>query len=55
MIILSEYDRGYANGQRDILETLKRDVTAMKNSYPPSAAESQTIDAVIRIINKYRK
>lgn len=55
MILNSEYDRGYSNGQRDIIETLKRDVTAMKNSYPPSAAESQTIDAVIRIINKYRK
>lgn len=27
MILNSEYDRGYANGQRDILETLKKDIT----------------------------
>lgn len=55
MILVSEYDRGYDNGQRDILETLKRDVTTMKNGYPPSADEYKTLNVVLQIIEKYRR
>lgn len=55
MIINAEYDRGYANGQRDILETLKRDVTTMKNGYPPSADEYKAFNEVTKIIDKYRR
>ena len=54
MIINAEYDRGYANGQRDILETLKRDVTALKNGYPPSADEYKAFNEVTKIIDKYK-
>ena len=53
MILLSEYDRGYANGQRDILETLKRDVITMKNGYPPSADEYKAFNVVINQIDHY--
>lgn len=47
MIINAEYDRGYANGQRDILETLKRDVNNLK-------ADRSALDEVTKLIDKYR-
>ena len=47
MILNSEYDRGYANGQRDILETLKRDVNNLK-------ADRSALDEVTKLIDKYR-
>lgn len=55
MIINAEYDRGYANGQRDILETLKRDILAKQTGYPPSADEYKTLNFVLQIIEKYRR
>ena len=54
MILNSEYDRGYSNGQRDILETLKKDVTALKNGCPPSTDEYKVFNEVAKIIDKYR-
>ena len=47
MILNSEYDRGYTNGQRDILETLKRDVNNLK-------ADRSALDEVTKLIDKYR-
>ena len=47
MIINAEYDRGYANGQRDILETLKRDLNNLK-------ADRSALDEVTKLIDKYR-
>ena len=55
MILNSEYDRGYANGQRDILETLKRDITALKNGCPPHTDEYKALNEVTKIIDKYRR
>lgn len=54
MILNSEYDRGYSNGQRDILETLKHDITTMKNGYPPSADEYKALNVVLEIIDKFK-
>ena len=54
MIMNAEYDRGYSNGQRDILETLKRDVTALKNGCPPHTDEYKAFNEVAKIIDKYR-
>ena len=51
MLFNAEYDRGYSNGQRDILETLKRDVNnlkADKDSY------TSALDEVTKLIDKYR-
>ena len=48
MILNSEYDRGYTNGQRDILETLKRDVNNLK-------ADRSALDEVTKLIDKYRR
>ena len=55
MIINAEYDRGYSNGQRDILETLKRDVTALKNGCPSHTDEYKAFNEVTKIIDKYRR
>ena len=53
MILNSEYDRGYANGQRDILETLKRDVNNLKAD-KDSADYTSALDKVTKLIDKYR-
>lgn len=45
MIILSEYDRGYSNGQRDILETLKKDITHLHEF---------TREEILKLIDSYR-
>ena len=47
MILNSEYDRGYANGQRDILETLKKDITHLHES-------AFTREEILKIIDSYR-
>ena len=52
MIINAEYDRGYANGQRDILETLKRDVNKLKADR--DSVYISALDEVTKIIDKYR-
>lgn len=54
MIMNAEYDRGYANGQRDILETLKRDVRNRMKGFSPSADEYKAFNVVLKIIDKYR-
>lgn len=54
MIINAEYDRGYSNGQRDILETLKRNVKEEMKGFPPSADEYKALNEVTKIIDKYR-
>ena len=53
MILNSEYDRGYSNGQRDILETLKRDVNKLKADRD-SVYFTSALDEVTKIIDKYR-
>lgn len=52
MIINAEYDRGYANGQRDILETLKRDVNNLKADR--DSVYTSALDEVTKLIDKYR-
>lgn len=54
MIMIAEYDRGYDNGQRDILETLKRNVKEEMKGFPPSADEYKAFNVVLEIIDKYR-
>ena len=51
MIMIAEYDRGYANGQRDILETLKRDVNNLKADRD-SADHTSALDEVTKLIDK---
>ena len=53
MILNSEYDRGYANGQRDILETLKRDVNNLKAN--KDSVYTSALDEVTKLIDKYRR
>ena len=53
MIINAEYDRGYSNGQRDILETLKRDVNNLKADR--DSVDTSALDEVTKIIDKYRR
>ena len=45
MLFNAEYDRGYANGQRDILETLKRDITHLHEF---------TREEILKLIDSYR-
>ena len=45
MIINAEYDRGYANGQRDILETLKKDITHLHEF---------NREEILKLIDSYR-
>lgn len=52
MILNSEYDRGYSNGQRDILETLKRDVNNLKADR--DSVYTSALDEVTKLIDKYR-
>lgn len=47
MILNSEYDRGYANGQRDILETLKKDITHLHE-------RDFTREEILKLIDSYR-
>lgn len=47
MILNSEYDRGYSNGQRDILETLKKDITHLHEW-------AFTREEILKIIDSYR-
>ena len=54
MILNSEYDRGYANGQRDILEQVSKEVRAEMKDFPPSADEHKAFNVVLEIIDKYR-
>lgn len=53
MIINAEYDRGYTNGQRDILETLKRDMNNLKAD--KDSVYTSALDEVQKIIDKYRR
>ena len=52
MLFNAEYDRGYANGQRDILETLKRDVNKLKADR--DSVYTSALDEVTKLIDKYR-
>lgn len=52
MIMIAEYDRGYDNGQRDILETLKRDVNNLKADQ--DSVYTSALDEVTKLIDKYR-
>lgn len=52
MIMIAEYDRGYDNGQRDILETLKRDVNNLKADR--DSVYASALDEVTKLIDKYR-
>lgn len=54
MIINAEYDRGYANGQRDILETLKRDITDRKRNSGGEPNRDLAFDVCLKLIEKYR-
>ena len=54
MIINAEYDRGYFNGQRDILEQVSKEVRAEMKGFPPSADEYKAFNVVLEIIDKYR-
>ena len=54
MILNSEYDRGYANGQRDILETLKRDITDRKRNSGGEPNRDLAFDVSLKLIEKYR-
>lgn len=47
MILNSEYDRGYANGQRDILETLKKDINHLHEW-------AFTREEILKLIDSYR-
>lgn len=47
MILNSEYDRGYSNGQRDILETLKKDITHLHE-------RDFTREEILKLIDSYR-
>ena len=47
MIMIAEYDRGYANGQRDILETLKKDITHLHEW-------AFTREEILKLIDSYR-
>ncbi len=54
MILNSEYDRGYANGQRDILETLKRDISDRKRNSGGEPNRDLAFDVCLKLIEKYR-
>ena len=54
MILNSEYDRGYANGQRDILETLKREITDRKRNSAGEPNRDLAFDVCLKLIEKYR-
>ena len=54
MILNSEYDRGYSNGQRDILETLKRDITDRKRNSDGEPNRDLAFDVCLKLIEKYR-
>jgi hypothetical protein len=54
MIILSEYDRGYSNGQRDILETLKREISDRKRNSGGEPNRDLAFDVCLKLIEKYR-
>lgn len=47
MILNSEYDRGYSNGQRDILETLKNEITYLHEW-------AFTREEILKLIDSYR-
>lgn len=54
MLFNAEYDRGYANGQRDILETLKRDITDRKRNSGGEPNRELAFDVCLKLIEKYR-
>ena len=52
MILNSEYDRGYTNGQRDILETLKKDIGLMSMDY--THLHEVNREEILKLIDSYR-
>lgn len=56
MILNSEYDRGYANGQRDILETLRREIAQIPIRRDQNQMQERdfTREEILKLIDSYR-